>query len=271
MAEGITPYQLRGPNWRRLSRGLYVWSGIDADPPAHLRALCNRLSDRSVFSHRTAARIHGVDVALRTSVAGQYEVTVPQHVRLSSSGELRVRHAPLDSSDIALLDGLPTTTPLRTSFDLARQLPLIEAVAATDALLHSGLVRQDQLQAFVCGRCAWRGVVQARHVVELAEARAESLMESVLRMVLLERGCPRPEVQHWIRDRRGTKIGRVDIWYEQARLAVEYDGDWHRHNLTDDNRRQNLLLAQGIRLLRFTASDVFQRPDVVAAQVRAQL
>jgi len=65
------------------------------------------------------------------------------------------------------------------------------------------------------------------------------------------------------------KIGRVDLWYEQASLAIEYDGDWHRHNLTDDNRRQNLLLDQGIRLLRFTASDVFQRPDVIAAQVRA--
>jgi len=61
------------------------------------------------------------------------------------------------------------------------------------------------------------------------------------------------------------------IWYEQARLAVEYDGDWHRYNLVEDNRRQNLLLDQGIRLLRFTASDVFQRPEAVAAQVRGHL
>jgi very-short-patch-repair endonuclease len=234
-----------------------------------LRALRDRLPDRSVFSHRTAARILGVDVALRASAVGQHDVTVPQDVRLNSSGDLRVRQAPLDTSDITVLDGLPTTTPLRTSFDLARQLPLVEAVAATDALLHSGLVRRDQLHRYVCGRQGWRGVVQARHVVELAEAEAESLMESVLRMVLVERGCPRPKVQQWIRDRRGTKIGRVDMWYEQARLAIEYDGDWHRHNLTEDNRRQNLLLDQGIRLLRFTASDVFQRPDVIAAQVRA--
>src|SRR5262249_49558567 len=132
VAEGLTPYQLRGPNWRRISRGLYIWSGIDADPRAHLLALRDRLPNRSVFSHRTAARILGVDVALRTSVAGQLEVTVPQDVRLSSSGDLRVRQAPLDSSDVTMLDGLPTTSPLRTSFDLARQLPLIEAVAATD-------------------------------------------------------------------------------------------------------------------------------------------
>jgi very-short-patch-repair endonuclease len=108
-------------------------------------------------------------------------------------------------------------------------------------------------------------------VVQLAEIGAESLTESVLRMVLIQRGCPRPRVQHWTCDRQGQNIGRVDIWYEQANLAVQYDGDWHRHNLVYDNRRQNLLLEQGVQLLRFTASDVFQRPDVVAAQVRAHL
>ena len=170
-----------------------------------------------------------------------------------------------------MIKGLPTTTPLRTTFDLARHLQLIEAVAATDALLHFRQVNRDQLQAYVNARPGWRGVAQARRVVELAESAAESLMESVLRMVLLEHGCPRPRVQHWICDLRGRKIGRVDIWYEEAKLAVEYDGGWHRDNVADDNRRQNLMLAQGIHLLRYTASDVFQRPQLVAAQVRARL
>ena len=204
-------------------------------------------------------------------MASQREVTVPLDVRLGSSGDLRVRRGRLDPGDVTVINGLPTTTSLRTTFDLARHLGLIEAVAATDALLHSAHVNQDQLQAYVHGRPGWRGVAQARRVLELAESAAESLMESVLRMVLLEHGCPRPRVQHWICDGRGRKIGRVDLWYEQAKLAVEYDGGWHRDNLADDNRRQNLLLAQRIHLLRYTASDVFQRPHLVAAQVRAHL
>lgn len=191
--------------------------------------------------------------------------------KLTRPGDLHVRHGPLDPSDVTLIDGLPVPVEPRTSFDLARHLPLIEAVAATDALMHSGLVRQDRLHAYVRGRRGWHGVVQARRVVQLAEAGAESLMESVLRMLLLQRGCPRPTVHHWICGRRGKQIGRVDIWYEQAKLAVENAGEWHRHSLADDNRRQNLLFSQGVRLLRFTASDVFQRPDVVVAQVRAHL
>lgn len=271
VAAGLTPDQLRGPNWRRISRGLYVWAAIDAGPGAHLLALRCRLPPGSVFSHRTAARILGVDVALRTAPAVQHEVTAPRNVRLCSSADLRVRHAQLRPNDVNVIGGLPTTTPLRTGFDLARHLPLVEAVAAVDALLHSRLVELAQVHEYVRMRRGWQGLGQARRVVELAEPATESLMESVLRMVLLERGCPRPSVQQWICDRRGNKIGRVDIWYEQARLAVEYDGDWHRYNLVEDNRRQNLLLDQGIRLLRFTASDVFQRPDAVAAQVRGHL
>ena len=271
VAAGLTPDQLRGPNWRRISRGLYVWAGIDASPQAHLLALRQRLPRGSVFSHRTAARILGVDVALRTAPAVPHDVTAPRDIRLSTSADLRVRHAQLRPGDVKVIGGLPTTTPVRTGFDLARHLPLVEAVAAVDALLHSGLVGRAQLHEYVRRRRGWQGIAQARQVVELAEPATQSLMESVLRIVLLERGCPRPSVQQWICDRRGNKVGRVDIWYQQARLAIEYDGDWHRYNLVEDNRRQNLLLDQGIRLLRFTATDVFQRPDAVAAEVRGHL
>jgi very-short-patch-repair endonuclease len=41
--------------------------------------------------------------------------------------------------------------------------------------------------------------------------------------------------------------------------------------LIEDNRRQNLLINAGFRLLRFTATDIYQHPEVVVAQVRAAL
>src|SRR5205807_10662810 len=64
---------------------------------------------------------------------------------------------------------------------------------------------------------------------------------------------------------------RADLYYPAARLVIEYDGANHRDRLVEDNRRQNLLLNAGFRLLRFTASDVHQRPDAVVAQVRRGL
>jgi very-short-patch-repair endonuclease len=51
-------------------------------------------------------------------------------------------------------------------------------------------------------------------------------------------------------------------------LVIEYDGANHRDRLVEDNRRQNLLVTAGFRLLRFTAAD---RPEVITAQVKKAL
>lgn len=48
----------------------------------------------------------------------------------------------------------------------------------------------------------------ARQVADLAEPGTESPMESRLRMVLVESGLPRPEVQVSIHDPFGTFVGR---------------------------------------------------------------
>jgi very-short-patch-repair endonuclease len=61
------------------------------------------------------------------------------------------------------------------------------------------------------------------------------------------------------------------LLYRLQRLAIEYDGGNHRDRLVDDNRRQNGLIAFGLRLLRFTAADVYGSPDTVAMQVRKAL
>jgi very-short-patch-repair endonuclease len=39
--------------------------------------------------------------------------------------------------------------------------------------------------------------------------------------------------------------------------------------LVEDDRRQNLLVNAGFRLLRFTATDIHNQPDVVESQVRS--
>jgi very-short-patch-repair endonuclease len=73
------------------------------------------------------------------------------------------------------------------------------------------------------------------------------------------------------RDRARRFVGRADLYYPAAGLILEYDGANHRDRLVDDNRRQNLLINAGYRLLRFTATDIHQRPDVLVAQVRSAL
>src|SRR6202165_4945007 len=96
-------------------------------------------------------------------------------------------------------------------------------------------------------------------------------METRLRWLLIQAGLPQPEVQTNLRDDASQFVARADRYYPAARLVLEYDGGNHRDRLVEDNRRQNLLINAGFRLLRFTAADIHNRPDVVEAQVRGAL
>ena len=141
----------------------------------------------------------------------------------------------------------------------------------TDMALQARLIRHPTLREWVDRNAGRKGIAKARRVLEFAEGGSESPMETRLRMLLLLNGLPRPEIQVTIRDDNGSILGRPDLYYREHRLGLEYDGESHRTNLVEDNRRQNRLLLAGVRLLRFTGADVLRRPDSVVNQVRNAL
>jgi len=96
-------------------------------------------------------------------------------------------------------------------------------------------------------------------------------METRLRWLLRQAGLPCPEVQTELRDSNQRFLGRVDLYYPSAKLVIEYDGGNHRDRLVDDDRRQNALVEAGYKLLRYTAPDVYQRPELIVTQVRKAL
>jgi len=96
-------------------------------------------------------------------------------------------------------------------------------------------------------------------------------METRLRWLFISSGLPRPEVQVDLYNEHGLLIARADMYYKAQRLVIEFYGGNHKERLVADDRRQNLLINAGYRLLRFTAADIRDRPDVVVAQVRAAL
>jgi Protein of unknown function (DUF559) len=163
------------------------------------------------------------------------------------------------------------TSTLRTVFDLGARLPLVEGVVAADMALHAGLVKLPDLSQWALAHARSKGIRQFRRVVGAAEPLAESPMESRLRMLLVLSGLPRPEAQVSLHDESGRFLGRADLYYPSQRLAIEYDGGSHRTSLVEDNRRQNLLLSAGYRLLRFTFADIRETPGAVVDQVRGAL
>jgi len=264
---GLARWHLEGASWRRLGPGLYAWKSLTETPALKLQAAHLRLPETAAFSGMTAAWLHGLDVAACEPI----EAILPGDGEGWERGGVKVSRAALDDCDVVVMRGFRTTSLVRTLSDLNRNLSLVEAVVITDMALHAGLIKHVDLSAWVIRQAGRKGVVAARHVLDFAEIKAESPMETRLRMLLVLRGLPRPEVQVTIRDERATVLGRLDLYYRAHRLGLEYDGETHRTNLVEDNRRQNHLLLAGVRLLRFTGADVLRRPDSVVTQVRNAL
>jgi very-short-patch-repair endonuclease len=264
---GLARWHLEGASWRRLGPRMYAWAGLSETPALKLEAARLRLPAPAAFSGRTAAWLHGLDVAPCEPI----EMILPGGGDGWGRGGLVVRRAAVDECEVVVRRGFRTTSLLRTLFDLSRQLSLVEAVVIADLALHANLVHRAELSDWI-DHCAGRkGVGAARRVLELAEAGVESPMETRLRMLLVMNGLPGPEVQVTLRDEAGGFLGRPDLYCREHRLGLEYDGETHRVSLVEDNRRQNRLLMAGVRLLRFTATDVLRRPDGVLIQVRSML
>ena len=261
---GVTRRQLRGAAYCRLGSGLYRWVGLKESPELLLSAVARRLPAGAAFSGRTAAWLHGLDV----TPCDPIEVTIPELIGTRRRAGASVRRAALSSEEIVLRRGLPTTSELRTVVDLAARTPLTEGVVAADMFLHAGRVSLADLRAYVAEHPGAKGIARLRRAVELAEPRAESAMETRLRMLLVLAGLPRPEVQVSLHDDRGSFLGRPDLLCRVQGLAIEFDGGNHRDRMVEDNRRQNGLIGAGFRLLRFTAADVYRSPHAVAMRVR---
>ena len=251
---GLSRELLRGKAWRRIGRGLYAYAGLPDDPWKLLHGWVRMLPPEAVFAGVTAAWLHGLDF----DPIHPIEVIVPPDSQARSRAGLTVRHR--YDIEAAVVRGLRVSTVHRTLSDLSLRLSAVETLIALDAALKAGLV--DRASLLACTRL--------RRLGELAMP-AESPMETRLRWLLLEAGLPVPEVQTDLHDAHGRFVGRADLHYRMARLVIEYDGGNHRDRLVEDNRRQNALINAGYRVLRFTASDIYNRVETVEALVRSAL
>lgn len=228
---------LQNGDLRRVVRGVYV----DARAPDTLllraAALAKAVLPHAVICRRTAAWLLGIDVLAIGShlELPPVEFVSPAGTAVTRRAGTRGFTAILPDSDITVVAGLLVTTPLRTALDLARWLERPDALAAVDAMLHAGLVELAELAAALERHPGMRWIAQAREIVDLAEPKTESPMESRTRLRIIDAGFPRPEAQIEVHHASGVLLGRLDMGYRKSRKGVEYDGE-ENHTSAEDRR-----------------------------------
>ena len=257
----LTADQLRGPRFRRVFPDVYLPSTLEPDLRARSRAAYLLVRERGgALAGYSAAAVLGADCGPRGAPA---EVVLPGSARRHPG--LRVYRARLGDDDLTVAEGCRASTPARTAWDLARRLTLVEAVVAVDALAGLGGFAPAELVARRAGQPGARGCRALDGVVALADSRAESPMETRLRVALVRSGLAAPEVQYRIVDEFGFTMARVDLAYPAAKLAIEYDGSVHfeRRRAERDRQRDAELAGHGWQTVRLVADDLAGLPQTV--------
>ncbi|WP_374946590.1 hypothetical protein [Agreia sp.] len=205
------------------------------------RAASERWKSAPVFSHWTAAAIHGMP--LIGAWPARLHVIIDCTSSVRSRGEI-VRHAiGVDADDVVLIDGMIVTSVARTVLDLAVDATFMSAVTAADfALCHKreARIEKSELGEVWQNRVPFRGHVRSRRVLDFASHLAESPLESGSRVNMHLLGFPPPELQVEWRDYRGL-IGYSDFFWGAFNRVGEADG---RAKYFDDEMARGKSLKQ---------------------------
>lgn len=262
-------HQIGSGRWHRVQVGVYVEQGEAPSFAQRCHAALLTGPAGCSITGKTALRLFGLSTVDRFETI---QLRVPSSAtRKSRCGLALVR----GEAPTVRMWGMRVVSPAFACIECAKQELLENAVSVLDEALHRRLVYRDELTA------EWtrlpkgaRGRESAARALRLADGRAESPPESILRVRLETAGLPAPELQWEIVDADGRFVARADFAYPALKLAIEYDGaGTHRDDpatFRNDRRRQNRMIAEGWTVLRFTGADLFGRPDeVIAAIARA--
>ncbi|MBD8062611.1 hypothetical protein [Oceanitalea stevensii] len=198
----------------QVARGVFV-DPLDKDEPpwhqtehlalARVAGVARRTVARPVFSHRTAALLHGLWLVDDDTLVHTSQKRLP-----SRSVAGRVRHVrDLPADDVTEVSGLRVTTIERTIVDCAKSMHPRHALVIADSGMRALVAPRRDTPSSNAKRTATlrarllamveqgdrRHLRRARAVVTWADPLAESPYETILRWVGVSRGLPRPVLQ----------------------------------------------------------------------------
>lgn len=228
LAEGLTGDDVKRlvklGLWTPVRRGWYTptecWDALDelrGRPLLRIRAAHRGLRRSRVVSHSSAALVLDLPI-LRT-----HDDLI--HVTKYGAPRARVRHgikhhqARYRLDEVVTFDGLPVLGLARTALDVAREFGFTAGVCAIDAARQRGVTLRD-LAACRKAMWHWPRVTIVDEAITSSDPSAESLGETLTRLVLDEIGLGPVDTQFELRDTTGW--ARCDM--RVGRHLFEFDG-----------------------------------------------
>lgn len=210
--------------WQRVARGVYAENSVVESAKTHAQRRCLidaamslRISAPHVWSHHSAAHLAGI--AVLNEPQPLTHVTRPGIVGSHNRRAVKHHRAPHLADQVIELEGVRLLDPARTALDITREHGYRQGLVATDSALRLGTSPTELARARAMMDC-WPGSTVMDHVLADASADADSVGETLARILVESLGFGRPLLQLGL-----TADGRT-VWCDLClgRHVFEFDG-----------------------------------------------
>lgn len=240
LAAGLIPERTMRTKYEQMYPGVFM--PREAKPTARQRADGAWLwsKRRGVLAGQSAAVLHGTKW-----IEGKYPSEL-LHDNREAPELLVVRSEAVNDDEITRIAGMRVTTPARTGFDIGRHTTnRLHAVQRYDALACATGLKVSDVEAVAAAHPGARGLPRLRRLLPLVDGGAESPLETLARLILIDAGLPVPQTQVRVFNEYGGFVARVDMADEDLKIALEYDGPQH----WEDPAIRQLDIDKGYELL----------------------
>lgn len=231
-----------------------------------LTAACHAHGPQAVLILHSAAEMHGIDGVWPTD--DRVHLALPPGTERHQQEGIVVHTRIMRSDEITTVDGLRTASAARTVVDLACSLDRMAAVSVMDSALQRRLLDVDELAHLARTTTRRRGAKRCRPWWSEADGRAQSPLETRVRLHAKDAGYPVTDLQLPI-VRNGRVIAYGDLAWRQPNgrwLIGEADGARYHDTpeaVFHDRTRSNRIVAGGdVDIVRFTWRDTGRRPTI---------
>jgi very-short-patch-repair endonuclease len=263
LGRGAIAHRVKAGTMQRLHIGVYLLGAAPPTPMARARAAVFACGADAFASHRSAACLY----RLLADYNGDVDVTVVARNQAPRQGIRRHRVAYLPPQDVRTMRGIRITSVARTICDLAATESARDTEQAFQEALYREIVTPQALAKVLDREPRRRGAPIIRSLIRDPRLTRSERERRLLKLIK-EAELPRPLTNVPL---HGYK---ADIYWPKHGLIVEFDG-WlaHGHRLAfeKNRKRDQILIANGIRVMRVTDRQLTDELIAIAARIAMAL